>query len=103
MTVYVTQELKGRDLSSALTFGELQVVIPAAMEITPQNMDEVIDTAWEVLEPIEPKKDFILLSGDPVVIGLVCAVASECAFGKPLRVLRWDRLDEKYIQFDLNL
>jgi hypothetical protein len=103
MTVYVTQELKGRDLSSALTFGELQVVIPASMEISPQNMNEIIDTAWDVLEPLDAEKDFILLSGDPVVIGLVCAVASECAFGGQLRVLRWDRLDEKYIQFDLVL
>lgn len=105
MTVYVTQELKGRDLSSALMFGELQVVVPAGMDITNSNMDAVIDLVWEVMDKFDCTKDYVLLSGDPVVIATVCAVASETTTPDlyPLRVLRWDRIDERYIQFDLNL
>lgn len=104
MTVYVTQELKGRDLSSALSFGELQVVVPASMDVTNSNMNAIIDLAWTVLDEFDCEKDYVLLSGDPVVIATVCAIAAEAiSFNQHLRVLRWDRIDERYIQFDLNL
>jgi 3-polyprenyl-4-hydroxybenzoate decarboxylase len=85
-------------------FGELQVVVPASIEITADNMEDVIDLVWTVLEKFDHDKDYVLLSGDPVVIATVCAIASEMSgFGDTLRVLRWDRLDERYIQFDLSL
>lgn len=101
MTVYVTQELKGRDLSSALVFGELQIVVPANVEVTPENMPEVMQTVFSVMAPFDCQKDYLLLSGDPVVMGLVWQVAAEDAYEKSLRVLRWDRIESRYIQFNV--
>lgn len=101
MTVYVTQELKGRDLSSALVFGELQIVVPASVEVTPENMPEVMQTVFSVMAPFDCRRDYLLLSGDPVVMGLVWQVAAEDAYEKSLRVLRWDRIESRYILFDV--
>lgn len=104
MTVYVTQELKGRDLSSALEFGELQVVVPASMAITPGNIEEVHDTIIGVMSSFDARKDHILLSGDPIVMGLVWQTAVEEAWDQYriclLRALRWDRIDSRYVQFE---
>lgn len=104
MTVYVTQELKGRDLSSALEFGELQVVVPASMAITPCNIEEVHDTIIRVMSSFDARKDHILLSGDPIVMGLVWQTAVEEAWEQYriclLRALRWDRIDSRYVQFN---
>jgi hypothetical protein len=105
MTVYVTQELKGRDLSSALEFGELQVVVPANMEITPGNIDEVYETITRVMSSFDGREDYILLSGDPIVMGLVWQAAVEEAYDQHqislLRALRWDRIDSRYVQFNV--
>jgi hypothetical protein len=104
MTVYVTQELKGRDLSSALEFGELQVVVPASMAITPGNIEEVHDTIIRVMSSFDGREDHILLSGDPIVMGLVWQTAVEEAWDQyricSLRALRWDRIDSRYVQFN---
>lgn len=105
MTVYVTQELKGRDLSSALEFGELQVVVPADMEIRPDTIEEVYELITCALSNFDPRKDYLLLSGDPVVMCLVNQVADEEAFIQHniarISVLRWDRIDSRYIVFDI--
>jgi hypothetical protein len=101
MTVYVTQELKGRDLSSALEFGELQVVVPANVEITPENMNEVFAIVLARMGEFNHRHDYLLLSGDPVVMGIVWQYATEEIGVGTLRVLRWDRIDSRYIQFDV--
>ena len=33
MTVYITQEVRGRDLTDAIQFGDLQVLVPAKEQI----------------------------------------------------------------------
>jgi len=104
MTVYVTQELKGRDLSSALEFGELRVVVPASMAVRPCNIEEVQDTIIGVMSSFDARKDHILLSGDPIVMGLVWQTALEEAWDQYrislLRALRWDRIDSRYVEFN---
>lgn len=105
MTVYVTQELKGRDLSSALEFGELQIVVPADIEITPDTIDKVYGLITGALCNFDGQKDYLLLSGDPVVMCLAYQVADEEARLPQniarVSVLRWDRIDSRYIVFDI--
>jgi hypothetical protein len=104
MTVYVTQELKGRDLSSALAFGDLRVVVPAGVDVVPDKVNQVLDAIWNTMRTFNAEEDFLLLSGDPVIIGAVCSAAVDFVEDDvPLRVLRWDRIDRRYIQFDFNL
>jgi len=48
------------------------------------------------------KQDYILLTGDPAVIGISCAIASDMTNGQ-FNLLKWDRREFKYypIEFDL--
>jgi hypothetical protein len=48
------------------------------------------------------KQDYILLTGDPAVIGISCAIASDMTNGQ-FKLLKWDRREFKYypIEFDL--
>ena len=41
-------------------------------------------------------KDFLLLTGDPVAIGLACSIASFYNSGR-YSVLKWDRRERLYI------
>ena len=48
------------------------------------------------------EQDYVLLTGDPAVIGISCALASDNTNGK-FNLLKWDRREAKYypINFDL--
>ena len=48
------------------------------------------------------KQDYLLLTGDPAVIGISCAIVSDQTNGQ-FNLLKWDRLEAKYypINFDL--
>ena len=45
--------------------------------------------------------DYLLLSGDPVIIGIALAYASIVNRGK-VNVLKWDRLEAKYYPLHIN-
>lgn len=55
--------------------------------------------AREVLKDLAPR-DFLVLSGDPVMIGICMAVVSDY-FGR-VRVLRWDRFEMTYVPIVLD-
>jgi len=48
------------------------------------------------------QQDYVLLTGDPAVIGISCAIVSDYTNGK-FNLLKWDRREAKYypINFDL--
>ena len=48
------------------------------------------------------EQDYVLLTGDPAVIGISCAIVSDNTNGK-FNLLKWDRREYKYypINFDL--
>ena len=49
------------------------------------------------------KQDYVLLTGDPAIIGISCAIVSDMTNGQ-FNLLKWDRRETKYypIDFDLN-
>jgi hypothetical protein len=99
MTVFVTQELKGRDLSGALLFGELEVLVRANVPVTQQNMEKIAEGMDRKLERFDPYHDYLLLSGDPILMGMACSIITcfqeEEGVG-PISFLRWNRIDERY-------
>jgi hypothetical protein len=102
MTVYVTQELKGRDLSGALSFGELEVLVRANWAVTDESVNEIITDIYDSLDSFNPKKDFLLLSGDPVIIGIAfMALTYIWDEGETFKILRWDRIEERYISITI--
>ena len=46
--------------------------------------------------------DYLLLIGDPAIIGLCCAIASDFNNGK-FKVLKWDRNDKRYYDLEIDL
>ena len=99
MTVYITQEVRGRDLTDAISFGDLQILIPAKEQVAFSTQPTVRRIA-KGLQKFDDN-DFLLLSGDPVIIGISLAYASIVNRGK-VKVLKWDRLEEKYYPLDIN-
>jgi hypothetical protein len=100
VTVYITQEVRGRDLSDALEFGDLDILIPAK--------EQIALSAIPTLRRMERKlvkftsDDYLMLSGDPVCIGIACALAAVANNGR-FKVLKWDRLEEKYYPIEVDL
>jgi hypothetical protein len=100
VTVYITQEVRGRNLSDALEFGDLDILIPAK--------EQVALSAIPTLRRMERKlvkftsDDYLMLSGDPVCIGIACALAALANNGR-FKVLKWDRLEERYYPIEVDL
>jgi hypothetical protein len=103
MTVYITNEIRRRDVSEALEFGSLQVVIPADMQVTANEdkRERVVMMIEDALETFSDN-DYLLLSGDPVSIGICFTVAALNNKGK-VRALKWDRIEEKYYPVSIKI
>ena len=48
------------------------------------------------------KKDFLLLTGDPAIIGVACSIVSDITHGK-YNLLKWDKQERKYYSIAINL
>ena len=96
MTVYITHEMRGKDLSNALDFGPLQVVLPAEKQLTdnPNQKIEIINLIEDTLKDYGDN-DFLLLSGDPACIA-VCFTVAALNNGGTVSILKWDRMRECY-------
>ena len=46
--------------------------------------------------------DFLLLTGDPAIIGVACSIVSDITHGK-YNVLKWDKQERKYYPIAINL
>lgn len=97
--VFVTQATN-LDLVKATRFGELVPLIQQSMNIIMQPT-EIINSLHEGLQDYTPE-DFILPTGDPVIIGLAFTIAAAYSRGH-LRVLKWDRQVNDYYPVRLNL
>jgi hypothetical protein len=100
MTVYITQEMRGRDLTDATTFGDLEILIPAE-EQAGYSTQPTIRKINRKLSKFSDD-DYILLAGDPAIIALSAAVASKNNNGR-FKMLKWDRLEEKYFPLEADI
>ena len=48
------------------------------------------------------KNDYLLLTGDPALIGVACSIVSDITNGK-YNLLKWDKQERKYYPIDINL
>jgi hypothetical protein len=100
VTVYITQEVPGRDLSDALEFGDLDILLPAREQVSLSAMPTIRRMQRKLAK--FTSKDYLMLSGDPVCIGIACCLAALANNGQ-FKVLKWDRIEARYypIQVDL--
>ena len=47
-------------------------------------------------------KDFLLLTGDPAIIGVACSIVSDMTNGK-YNLLKWDKQERQYYPIEINL
>ena len=99
MTVYVLQEM-GRNTRSAEKFGDLKVCLP-------DNRQMVLASGPLTFKLKQELKDFndddyLLLIGDPAIIAVAGAIASENNNGR-FKVLKWDRNEMKYYDIEIDL
>ena len=46
--------------------------------------------------------DYLLLTGDPAIIGVACSIVSDITGGK-FKLLNWDKQERKYYPIEINL
>ena len=47
-------------------------------------------------------RDYLLLTGDPAIIGVACSIVSDITGGK-FKLLKWDKQERKYYPIEINL
>ena len=98
-TVYIIQEM-GRNVRSAEKFGDLKVMLPDNKQIVLSAGPLTFKLKQELKNFSDD--DYLLLMGDPTLIGVACAVASEANRGK-FKVLKWDRDEKTYYSIEIDI
>lgn len=98
--VFVIQETMN-DITSALDFGDIEVLLPPGAQIA-FSPGPTIRRLRRKLNSFG-NNDYLLLIGDPAAIGIACAVAAEVNNGR-MRLLKWSKKEMRYfpVSIDLN-
>ena len=106
-TVYVIQELPGTSIGrpkfnimGALKYGKLKVLLKENAQIV-LSPGPVIFELRRLLKNYT-SKDYLLLSGDPAIIGLACTIVSDINSGR-FNLLKWDRQEKVYYPLEINI
>ena len=106
-TVYVIQEIAGtRDgrpkinIMGAAEFGTFKFLLPELSQII-FSPGPLIFKLRKGLQNYKPS-DFLLLTGDPAIIGVACSIVSDITNGK-FNLLKWDKQERKYYPIHINL
>lgn len=93
-----TKELEPKfDLNPALEYGRLVYLLsPSASPFHPET---IIPELQRSLEDFQPD-DYLLMIGNPVLIGLAFAIAAHYTNGD-VRALQWSGRSNKYIAIDI--
>tara|TARA_R110000787_G_scaffold156836_6_gene270801 strand:- start:3259 stop:3591 length:333 start_codon:yes stop_codon:yes gene_type:complete len=98
--VYITQESPGRNFLAAKKFGELIPVLPGNAQIV-LSAAPIIRKLRSVLRNFNDD-DFLLLSGDPSIMGVAVAIATEINNGRAT-LLKWDNREHDYYDVWIDL
>ena len=106
-TVYVIQEIAGtRDgrpkinIIGAAEFGTFKFLLPELSQII-FSPGPLIFKLRKGLQNYKPT-DYLLLTGDPAIIGVACSIVSDITNGK-YQLLKWDKQERKYYSININL
>ena len=105
--VYVIQEVPGSKIGApkiniigATQFGQLKVLLPENSQII-LSPNYVITTLRKMLKDYT-SKDYLLLTGDPAIIGVACSIVSDTTNGK-YNLLKWDKQERRYYPVEIDL
>ena len=105
--VYVIQEIPGTqsgnpkiNIMGASNYGQFKFLLPefSQMIFSPGPL------IFKLRKGLKNFKvgDYLLLTGDPAIIGVACSIVSDITNGK-YNVLKWDKQERKYYQIEINL
>ena len=105
--VYVIQEIAGTregrpkiNILGAAEYGTFRFLLPELSQII-FSPGPLIFKLRKGLKEFN-KKDFLLLTGDPAIIGVACSIVSDITSGK-YKLLKWDKQERKYYPIEINL
>ena len=105
--VYVLQELPGTkagspkiNIMSASQHGNFKFLLPEFSQII-FSPGPLIFKLRKSLKDFTTE-DYLLLTGDPAIIGVACSIVSDMTNGK-YNLLKWDKQERQYYPIEINL
>ena len=106
-TVYVIQEVAGTkagnpkiNIIGASNYGDFKFLLPEFSQMI-FSPGPLIYKLRQGLKNYRVK-DYLLLTGDPAIIGVACSIVSDITNGK-YNVLKWDKQERRYYPIKINL
>jgi len=105
--VYVIQEIPGTqsgkpkiNIMGASKYGEFKFLLPEFSQII-FSPGPLVYKLRQGLKDFN-ENDYLLLTGDPAIIGVACSIVSDMTNGK-YNLLKWDKQEKKYYPIEINL
>ena len=105
--VYVIQEIAGTregrpkiNILGASQYGTFRFLLPELSQIIFSPGPLIFKLRKGLKEFNE--RDYLLLTGDPAIIGVACSIVSDITSGK-YKLLKWDKQERKYYPIEINL
>jgi hypothetical protein len=96
--VFVTQESNYLSFHDAERFGDIEFITNKEYSKHKSSITnrETIAECKMRIEKFNPERDFLLLSGDPILMGFVFHLAFKKA--GYIKLLKWDKIASKYFE-----
>ena len=105
--VYVIQEVAGTksgapkiNIMGAAKYGKFEFLLPEFSQII-FSPGPLIFKLRKALKDFTTE-DYLLLTGDPAIIGVTCSIVSAMTNGK-YNLLKWDKQERQYYPIEINL
>ncbi len=105
--VYVIQEVAGTqsgnpkiNIMGASNYGKIKFLLPEFSQII-FSPGPLVFKLRKGLKDFK-ERDYLLLIGDPALIGVACSIVSDITNGK-YNLLKWDKQERKYYPIQINL
>ena len=106
-TIYVIQEIPGTasgnpkiNIMGASKYGEFKFLLPELSQMI-FSPGPLIFKLRNLLKNFK-LEDYLLLTGDPAIIGVACSIVSDMTNGK-YNLLKWDKQERQYYPIEINL
>lgn len=99
-TVYVVQSMPNHDIAGAMKFGEIKPLLPSNHQIAFSTAPTIRNLRRKLRDFTD--EDYVLLTGDPAAIGVVCSIVAAYNGGR-YSVLKWDRREHIYIPVRIDI
>ena len=105
--VYVIQEIPGTkdgrpkiNIMGATEYGKFKFLLPELSQIIFSPGPLIFKLKKELVN--YRTSDYLLLTGDPAIIGVACSIVSDITNGK-YNLLKWDKQERKYYSIAIDL